>query len=230
MRDQIKAAWEQAMADHSDSPHILLNAASFIEQTDPEPGLRILERAQAMDRATGPEYELAIAAIYATAERAGLGLTKISNIEMSHETGEKLRAQLESSGDPALLAATGQILAELRSPSDGDVPYRHGLELIQRAIQLDPGNAKWTEALESAEAEPQRNLNYESLMKPQPQRPGTVRISSHVAESGLISKVDPVYPPLAASARVQGTVEFSVVLGPDGKVQAIQLVRGHPCL
>lgn len=230
-RDQIRPAWEQAMAEYPDSPRVLLNAASFLERIDPERGLEILQRAKAMDAAVGPECERKAAAIYAAAESAGLGLAgKLNTIEMSRETGEKLRTQLENSGDPALLAATGQILSELSSPRDNGAQQRRGLELIQHAIQLDPGNAKWTEALESAEAEPQRKLNYETLMKPHPPQPGIVRIGSGVADASLVSKVDPVYPPLARSARVQGSVEFSVVVGPDGKVQTIQLVRGHPLL
>lgn len=46
----------------------------------------------------------------------------------------------------------------------------------------------------------------------------------------MINHPDPVYPPLALQARVQGVVEFTVVIGADGTVQSIQLVRGHPIL
>ncbi len=42
--------------------------------------------------------------------------------------------------------------------------------------------------------------------------------------------MEPQYPPLARSARVQGTVEFSVTIGPDGHVESMQLIRGHPLL
>jgi protein TonB len=51
-----------------------------------------------------------------------------------------------------------------------------------------------------------------------------------VQAQNLIYKADPVYPPLAAQAHIQGTVRFSVVIGKDGTIQNIQLVSGHPLL
>jgi hypothetical protein len=38
-----------------------------------------------------------------------------------------------------------------------------GLALIRKAMSLDPGNARWKEALESAEAEPIRRANVRAL-------------------------------------------------------------------
>jgi protein TonB len=40
----------------------------------------------------------------------------------------------------------------------------------------------------------------------------------------------PQYPALAKSARVQGTVEFTAIIGKDGTIQQLKLVRGHPLL
>jgi protein TonB len=51
-----------------------------------------------------------------------------------------------------------------------------------------------------------------------------------VLGANLISKVDPVYPPLALSARISGTVRFKVTVGVDGRVKNFQLVSGHPLL
>jgi TonB family protein len=45
-----------------------------------------------------------------------------------------------------------------------------------------------------------------------------------------VVKVDPVYPPLAMQARVQGTVRFTVRIAKDGSIQSIQLISGHPLL
>jgi TonB family protein len=59
---------------------------------------------------------------------------------------------------------------------------------------------------------------------------GTVRIGAGVAEANLIKRVEPTYPALALSARVQGLVEFNAVIGEDGAVKRVQLVRGHPLL
>ncbi len=57
-----------------------------------------------------------------------------------------------------------------------------------------------------------------------------VRISAAVAAASLIQRVEPQYPALALAARVQGSVEFNAVIGEDGSVKSLQLVRGHPLL
>ena len=48
--------------------------------------------------------------------------------------------------------------------------------------------------------------------------------------ANLIKKVTPVYPPLAKTARVQGTVRFTALIGKDGTVLNLELVSGHPLL
>ncbi|HTS61804.1 MAG TPA: energy transducer TonB [Candidatus Acidoferrales bacterium] len=45
-----------------------------------------------------------------------------------------------------------------------------------------------------------------------------------------IYKVEPVYPPLARQARISGTVELVGVLGTDGRIHELRVVRGHPLL
>jgi protein TonB len=65
---------------------------------------------------------------------------------------------------------------------------------------------------------------------PAPKHTGPVRVGGNVAEANLIKKVQPTYPPLAKSARVQGTVEFTAVISKEGKIENLKLVRGHPLL
>jgi protein TonB len=45
-----------------------------------------------------------------------------------------------------------------------------------------------------------------------------------------IYKVEPVYPALAKQARVSGTVELLGVLGTDGRIHELKVLRGHPLL
>ena len=45
-----------------------------------------------------------------------------------------------------------------------------------------------------------------------------------------IHKVEPVYPALAKQARVSGTVELLGVLGTDGRIHELKVLRGHPLL
>jgi protein TonB len=39
-----------------------------------------------------------------------------------------------------------------------------------------------------------------------------------------------VYPAIAKSARIQGTVELAALIGPDGHVQQLTVTSGHPLL
>ena len=59
---------------------------------------------------------------------------------------------------------------------------------------------------------------------------GPIHIGGVVAEANLIHGVQPVYPALAKSAHVQGTVEFTAVISRQGRVENLQLVHGHPLL
>ena len=68
--------------------------------------------------------------------------------------------------------------------------------------------------------------------KPPPLPEGTtwVNVDAPDEEALLIKKVEPVYPQIAKSASVQGTVLFEAYIGMDGKVQEVNLVSGHPLL
>jgi TonB family protein len=45
-----------------------------------------------------------------------------------------------------------------------------------------------------------------------------------------LSKIDPVYPPLARQARIQGVVVMRVLINGAGKIENVRVVTGHPLL
>lgn len=53
---------------------------------------------------------------------------------------------------------------------------------------------------------------------------------SHMSEGDLVRKVLPTYPPLARSARIQGTVLLQATISKVGTIENLQLVSGHPML
>ena len=57
-----------------------------------------------------------------------------------------------------------------------------------------------------------------------------VRVSPGVIKGLLIHRVEPVYPPLAQQARIQGAVVLTAIIDKDGNVERLQLVSGHPLL
>jgi TonB family protein len=60
--------------------------------------------------------------------------------------------------------------------------------------------------------------------------PTRVRVSSNVISGLIETKVDPVYPPLARQARIQGTVILQAIISKTGDVENISLISGHPML
>jgi len=60
--------------------------------------------------------------------------------------------------------------------------------------------------------------------------PTRVRVSQGVSQGLLVHKVNPTYPPLAKSARIQGSVVLQAVIGKDGSIQNLRAVSGHPML
>jgi protein TonB len=57
-----------------------------------------------------------------------------------------------------------------------------------------------------------------------------VRVSQGVSAGLLITKVNPVYPPEARSARISGTVVLRAIINSAGDVETLTLISGHPLL
>ncbi len=60
--------------------------------------------------------------------------------------------------------------------------------------------------------------------------PQRVRVSAGVQEGMLIHKVQPTYPPLARTARIQGAVVLQAVISKAGTIENLHLVSGQPML
>ena len=57
-----------------------------------------------------------------------------------------------------------------------------------------------------------------------------IMVGGGVQANKLAIQSTPVYPPLAKQARVSGTVELSAVIGKDGHVMNLSVIKGHPLL
>ncbi len=73
-----------------------------------------------------------------------------------------------------------------------------------------------------------------AIATPEPQRAAQsvprVRVGTGVKMATLISRVEPVYPPLARQMRVSGTVELEGIIGTDGRLKELRVKSGHPLL
>jgi protein TonB len=53
---------------------------------------------------------------------------------------------------------------------------------------------------------------------------------SHMSEGDVIRRVQPAYPPLARSARIQGVVVLQAVISKQGTIEDLRELAGHPML
>jgi protein TonB len=63
-----------------------------------------------------------------------------------------------------------------------------------------------------------------------PSPAGTIHVSQGVQEAKLIFGPKPLYPVIAKSARVQGTVRIQAVIAPDGMIGNLKVMSGPPLL
>lgn len=54
--------------------------------------------------------------------------------------------------------------------------------------------------------------------------------TSSMLQGNLIHRVEPAYPPLARSARIEGSVELAAVISKEGAIENLRVVSGHPLL
>src|SRR5436853_6255038 len=69
-----------------------------------------------------------------------------------------------------------------------------------------------------------------AALQDKPESPKIIRKSGGVLQGSAMKRVEPVYPPLAKTARVSGTVVVEVTVDETGTVIAARSVSGHPLL
>lgn len=70
-----------------------------------------------------------------------------------------------------------------------------------------------------------------SNMPPPPKEaPKRVRVGGNVQAAKMVRQVQPVYPQIAKTAHIQGTVVLHAVIAKDGTVQELQYISGPPLL
>ena len=164
---------------------------------------------------------------------------------MQEQTGlaTKARAALDQTGNAFILAGAGTALPNLfprtpaaRSPNADRTTFELAASLMAKARQLAPGELEGPMPLATEFARFQAS---DELAAPRPpvvtsaaedRGPPRLRMAANVQAAKLIQKLEPVYPPLALQARIQGTVRFEVLVAEDGTVANATLVSGHPLL
>ena len=83
---------------------------------------------------------------------------------------------------------------------------------------------------EPVEVDTTIDVRFPPLSDESGETPPRIHAGNLTSGGQLIVYVKPVYPPEAKQAGILGTVEFSALIGKDGHVRDLKVVRGHPLL
>ena len=79
-------------------------------------------------------------------------------------------------------------------------------------------------------APPRAEPSVSQAVKSAPAEPARYTVGGRVHLARLVYRVDPAYPAIARQARISGAVELTGVIGIDGHIRELRVVKGHPFL
>jgi protein TonB len=160
-----------------------------------------------------------------------IGLPSLRQISTPISLGEPLRET------PAVRSRSGQALAPshpavivFRQPSQ--IPPTVLRTSDEGAPEITASGLNVPGVVGSGDGRSLPNMFAEGtrpVLPPAPPRPTHVRLSQ-MNPGDLIRKVQPLYPALARSARIQGVVVLQATIGRDGTIENLRVSSGHPML
>jgi protein TonB len=106
-------------------------------------------------------------------------------------------------------------LAKQRAPASD----REKLAPLAARIQRQSPAASYTSATQQAPTQ-----------APAAERPRRIVIGGNVTQAKITHQVTPIYPPIAKSAHLRGTVVLHCIIGTDGSTQQVEYKSGPPLL
>ena len=142
-----------------------------------------------------------------------------------------MRADLSSRFGSVIEAGIANLQKALQlNPQYGDAMAYMNLLIRERADLRDTAD-EWRRDTAEADQWVQTALEIKKLKAQQaPASASGIRIGAAVQEQKLLHRIDPIYPPLAIRARIQGIVKLNVVISKEGAVKNVSVVSGHPLL
>lgn len=162
-------------------------------------------------------------------------------------------AQLETAvaSNPENMEARARLLGYYAGPQDKDPNWTHRLPQVSWTIANAPdadmlGNSnlwnglpepmfqmlksQWVSQVQQHPDNAMVLRNAASFLTAPKTGRVAIRVGANVAAVNLVNRVEPVYPPLAVQARIQGIVKMNLTIGEDGRVTNATLISGHPLL
>jgi TonB family protein len=226
---RLAAVWRRHASERSNQAIVLSNAAQVLQMARDHFGAEdYLQRARRLEP-SNPRYLRQLAALYA-----------VALLNPGAETfATRVKAELDTTPDAELLLAVAEALAPtpLGAPAYFKTPeqQRDYVESTKRRAAMAEKYLQRAQSLGAAgdRAGPLRQRIAAALAsKPEvnPEAPRRIAVGGGVQDRMLVEKVEPVYPPQAKEARIQGTVRFTAVIDTGGHVRNLTLVSGHPLL
>lgn len=69
-----------------------------------------------------------------------------------------------------------------------------------------------------------------NLPPPPKATPSRIRVGGNVQQAALVRQVQPLYPPIAKTAHISGTVILHAIIAKDGSIEHLEYVSGPPLL
>jgi len=248
--------WRQQASAHPNDEAVLTHAGTFFAQPggDPNEAERLFLQARALnpEGASGANH---LAKLYATAILGTTGDPKFPND--NPDFGNRVRAQIENSTDRVLLMQTGNLLLGAAAPPLANgrplppgqlnlnehpllIPAQDlGRRLIEigrpagvplRIFQRQTDAGQTQTILRGGQEQGAAGTLYQARPHPATPQDAFPQVQPLPSAPMPVSSTSPEYPVLARMARVQGTVTLGVVIGTDGHVTNLSVLRGHPLL
>lgn len=151
----VAQAWSGALGRQPQSKLVAVHAGRWFRGSDPARALTLFRRAQSL-----PDLDSLHAQAVREKLRSG-SLRLLGASPLPHSLRDKLVGEVNALRDPDRLAAIGTILS---TTVDEDRTVDASRGLLVRAIEIQPADPRWREALESALAEPARRAAFRRLL------------------------------------------------------------------
>jgi periplasmic protein TonB len=112
------------------------------------------------------------------------------------------------------LSAPARISADMKTKAPEDAPPSQALDAADLGGSANPATVLGGQSAPRVQAAPPRSVN----------------VSAGVAVGLLIQKTPPIYPPIAKTARVSGTVVLEAAISKSGAIQNLRVVTGPEML
>jgi len=210
------AMWKQQAAAHPNDPRVLVNAGSFLSEAggDFDEAERLLLAGRAIEPSDATSA-MWLGRLYGTAILSTSGDPAFPNPNPGF--AQRARTKVESTSDRRLAIQTAMRIISSAARPDPGRPLAPGVLNLDEHPLLVP-LIEWakTSLLQVPPGSVVRTGQMQAALPPPP--------------PGLITGLEPVYPPLARQARVSGDVHLSLTIGSDGHVEHIEVESGHPLL